>query len=136
MLPVTRNQSTFISEYSAPKIELLDLNKFKSQRNINLNRTIEARLAELKDEYNGLVDLHEWNRFVDTFECRIECIMGQKYYLYETDEQKRFLSIISPEEFTLVPGKCLGITELNSNGYYIKLACYVEENMAHLGKND
>jgi len=114
-----RASSSYIAEYSAPKIELADLGKFQQVRHLNLNKKIETRLEEIKTEYDALVSLHEWNNFVDSFECRIECIMGQDYYLYETEEGKKFLSIIEPESFT-IKYKFHGTTRLNSFGFFEK----------------
>ena len=115
-----RASSSYIAEYSAPKIELADLGKFQQVRHLNLNKKIETRLEEIKTEYDALVSLHEWNSFVDSFECRIECIMGQDYYLYETEEGKKFLSIIEPESFT-IKYKFHGTTRLNSFGFFEKV---------------
>ena len=115
-----RASSSYIAEYSAPKIELADLGKFQQVRHLNLNKKIETRLEEIKTEYDALVSLHEWNSFVDSFECRIECIIGQDYYLYETEEGKKFLSIIEPESFT-IKYKYHGTTRLNSFGFFEKV---------------
>jgi len=115
-----RASCSYIAEYSAPKIELADLGKFQQVRHLNLNKKIETRLEEIKAEYDALVSLHEWNSFVDTFECRIECIIGQDYYLYETEEGKKFLSIIEPESFT-IKYKFHGTTRLNSFGFFEKV---------------
>jgi hypothetical protein len=115
-----RASSSYIAEYSAPKIELADLGKLQQVRHLNLNKKIETRLEEIKTEYDALVSLHEWNTFVDSFECRIECIIGQDYYLYETEEGKKFLSIIEPESFT-IKYKFHGITRLNSFGFFEKV---------------
>jgi len=112
-----RASSSYIAEYSAPKIELADLNGLQQLRHLNLNKKIQTRLQELHNEYNSLVALNDWNNFVDSFECRIECVIGQEYYLYETDEGRRFLSIIHPDDFTF-KYKCLGTTKLNSNGFF------------------
>ena len=115
-----RASSSYIAEYSAPKIELADLGKLQQVRHLNLNKKIETRLEEIKTEYDALVSLHEWNTFVDSFECRIECIIGQDYYLYETEEGKKFLSIIEPENFT-IKYKFHGTTRLNSFGFFEKV---------------
>ena len=115
-----RASSLYIAEYSAPKIELADLGKLQQVRHLNLNKKIETRLEEIKAEYDALVSLQKWNNFVDSFECRIECIIGQDYYLYETDEGKKFLSIIEPESFT-IKYKFHGTTRLNSFGFFEKV---------------
>ena len=114
-----RASSSYIAEYSAPKIELADLGKLQQFRHLNLNKKIETRLEENKVEYDAIVALHEWNSFVDSFDCRIECIIGQDYYLYETDQGRKFLSIIHPDDFT-IKYKCHGATRLNSFGFFEK----------------
>ena len=40
-----RASSSYIAEYSAPKIELADLGKFQQVRHLNLNKKIETRLS-------------------------------------------------------------------------------------------
>jgi hypothetical protein len=115
-----RASSSYIAEYSAPKIQLADLDKLQGLRHLNLNKKIDTRLQELKAEYDNLVALNDWNNFVDSFECRIECVIGQEYYLYETEEGRRFLSIIEPESFT-IKYKFHGTTRLNSFGFFEKV---------------
>jgi hypothetical protein len=115
-----RASSSYIAEYSAPKIQLADLDKLQGLRHLNLNKKIDTRLQELKAEYDNLVTLNDWNNFVDSFECRIECVIGQEYYLYETEEGRRFLSIIEPESFT-IKYKFHGTTRLNSFGFFEKV---------------
>ena len=115
-----RASSSYIAEYSAPKIELADLGKLQQVRHLNLNKKIETRLEEIKAEYDALVSLQKWNNFVDSFECRIECIIGQDYYLYETEEGRKFLSIIEPESFT-IKYKFHGTTRVNSFGFFEKV---------------
>jgi len=114
-----RNQKSYIAEYSAPKIILPELEKCENNRQVNLSHKIKTRLEELKTEYNNLVSLFEWNKFVESFEIRTETIVGQIYYLYERDDGSKFLSLISPKDF-FVKYKFHGATIINSEGYFVR----------------
>jgi len=50
-----RASSSHIAEYSAPKIELADLDKLQQVRHSNINKKIETRLQEIKAEYDWIL---------------------------------------------------------------------------------
>jgi hypothetical protein len=114
-----RNQKSYIAEYSAPKIILPELEKCENNRQVSLAHKIKTRIEELSKEYKELIELYEWNKFVEGFEIRIETVVGQIYYLYERDNGSRFLSLISPDNF-FVKYKFHGSTTINSEGYFVK----------------
>lgn len=123
-----RASSSYIAEYSAPKIVLADLDKLQQLRHLNLNKKIETKLQEIKKEYDELVALNDWNNFVDTFECRVECEVGQVYYLYEDTSEdtkqfypngRKFISIVHPNEFK-IKYKYHGASKINSFGFFEK----------------
>lgn len=114
-----RNQKSFLSEYSAPKIELPDLLKCTTLRRANLQKKILSKFQELKTEYDSLVQLHEWNAYVETFECRMETVVGQTYYLYQ-DGERKFMSLIAPEDFT-IKYEFKGAVRVHSDGYFEKV---------------
>jgi hypothetical protein len=53
---------------------------------------------------------------VDSFNIGFEPVIGKTYYLYESST--KFISILSPAEFKK---KCVGVTKLNSDGYWEKI---------------
>lgn len=114
-----RNQKSYIAEYSAPKIILPQLEKCENNRQVNLAHKIQTRIEELSQEYKSLIELYEWNKFVESFEIRLETVVGQIYYLYERDDGSKFLSLISPDDF-FVKYKFHGSTTINSEGYFVE----------------
>lgn len=115
-----RNQKNYIAEYSAPKIILPQLEKCENNRQVSLAHKIQTKIEELSQEYKGLIELYEWNKFVESFEIRLETVVGQIYYLYERDDGSRFLSLISPDDF-FVKYKFHGSTIVNSEGYFCRI---------------
>jgi Protein of unknown function (DUF2452) len=112
------NTSGNYLDRNAPKVDVPDLLSFKTKRDGNLSRAILTRLEEIKKEYEKLIELQKWNQYVESFSTSIEIKEGKIYFLYEKGE-RRFLSILSPEE--LNGGyKCVGKTRVSSEGYFIK----------------
>lgn len=97
-------------------IEKLDLTFVNHNRKNKLYSYATSKLEDIKNQYNEAIALWEWNEYVDTFEIGFEPVIGKTYYLYEG--VTKFVSIISPEEFKR---KCVGVTKLSSDGYWIKL---------------
>lgn len=111
-----RNQKTYIAEYSAPKIEVPNLSNFKTNKDNNLSNQIKSRMAEIKKEYDDLVKLYEFNAKIEGYEYSFVPVIGHTYYMY-TNENKKFISLISPEDFTVkyqYDGKC----RCTSGGYF------------------
>lgn len=98
-------------------IELLDLSIFQTHTKNKLNKYISTKSEELKEEYNKMVDLWEWNAFVETFSINFEPIIGETYFLYEGST--KFLSMLNPEQLKYC--KFFGKTKLISDGYWIKI---------------
>jgi hypothetical protein len=56
-------------------------------------------MEELKREYDKLVDDYNINKLVLDSEIRIEPKQGNIYHLYQREDEKRFLSILSPQDW-------------------------------------
>jgi len=114
-----RNSSNYIAEYSAPVITIPSLSSFRADKNCNLKNKITARLEDLQKEYKELVDLYEYNGFIDSFSYSFIPVQGQIYYLYN-NQGHRFLSLINPDDF-VVKYEYLGSCRYNGLGYFEKI---------------
>lgn len=115
-----RNEQSFLMEIAGPKIEVPDLLRFETARNHSLSNKILSRLKDLEREYNELVELQRWNRFVEEFQISFQTRLNQDYYLYESSGGRKFLSLIAPSE---MGGSYVfhGRTRLHSEGYFVKV---------------
>lgn len=96
-------------------IEVLDLSVFQMNRSVKLDHYIKAKSEDLQKQYKEMVELWEWNNYVDQFKVNFEPVIGKTYYLYEGTT--RFISILSPIE--LKTCKFLGSVTLCSDGYWV-----------------
>ena len=58
--------------------------------------TITARAEEIKEDYDDLTELAKDTEFVNAIEKRFEVQVGKDYYVYESKQSGKFLSIIEP----------------------------------------
>jgi hypothetical protein len=98
-------------------IEKIDLSVIDTNRKSKLYNYASAKMEDIKRQYEETIALWEWNEFVDSFKIGFEPVVGKIYYMYESST--KFISILSPAEFKR---ECVGITKLNSDGYWEKLS--------------
>ena len=60
--------------------------------------TITARAEEIKEDYDDLAQLAKDTEFVNAIEKRFEVQVGKDYYVYESPQSGKFLSIIEPHD--------------------------------------
>tara|TARA_X000000368_G_scaffold227477_1_gene179573 strand:- start:1484 stop:1861 length:378 start_codon:yes stop_codon:yes gene_type:complete len=77
----------------------------------------QKKLLEIKASYDLLTKELEWNELIYNSKYNFKPIIGEKYYLYNSDK-KNFLSIIKPSEWNL---KCIGAFKLRSNNIWEKI---------------
>lgn len=98
-------------------IQKLDLTVFQNKHQNALNKYVSAKVLEIQEDYNKLLNLYKWNEYVMQFKVNFEPIVGKTYYLYEASSL--FVSLLAPQELTTC--KCLGSTKLIAEGYWIKI---------------
>ena len=81
----------------SPKIIPNDLSTFKSRGISQVERELQQKLVEIREEYIEVVDHYNWNKLVYESEINFEPVIGNIYYLYNL-RGKNTLSMIGPEE--------------------------------------
>lgn len=95
----------------SPKIIPNDLTNFKSRGISKVERELEQKLIEMREQYIRTIDQFNWNKLLYEADLNFEPVIGQLYYLYKIRGQHT-LSMIPPEEW-IYPS--LGTFRLNAD---------------------
>ena len=82
----------------SPPIIPNDLSSFKSRGISEVQRDLQQKLRELREQYLACIDHFNWNKLVYEASIQFEPVVGQTYYLYEMPRGNA-LSMISPREW-------------------------------------
>jgi hypothetical protein len=93
----------------SPPIVPNDLSSFKSRGISEVQRDLQQKLRELREEYLRAIDHFNWNKLVYEASIQFEPVVGQTYHLYAM-RQGHVLSMIAPHEW---PMKHLATVRLN-----------------------
>jgi hypothetical protein len=93
----------------SPPIVPNDLTSFKTRGISEVERDLQQKLTEIREQYLKTIDHFNWNKLVYEAEIRFEPIVGGVYHLYEM-RQGRALSMIAPDQW---PHKHLATVRLN-----------------------
>jgi len=108
----------YATSVGAPAIHVEDVDLWK-QRGVNkVNKQIQTKFNELKDEYQRLVEEYKWNELVYTAKFSFEPVIGETYHLYVGKDGGVFLSLIGPNEWGR---EHIGSFRLNSQQKWIKI---------------
>jgi hypothetical protein len=105
------------SNIGAPSIKIDNVGGWKKSNVFKVNKELNTRFEELKNQYQRLIEEYEWNQLVYSAHYNFEPIIGETYHLYRNND-KIFLSLIKPEEWKL---EYLGSFKLDSNNKWNKL---------------
>jgi hypothetical protein len=93
----------------SPPIIPNDLTSFKSRGISEVQRDLQQKLMEIREEYLRAIDHFNWNKLVYESEIRFEPVVGGVYHLYQM-RTGRALSMISPDQW---PHRHLATLRLN-----------------------
>ena len=83
----------------SPKIIPTDLSSFKSRGISEVERELQQKLTEIREEYLAAIDHFNWNKLIYEADIHFEPIVGQVYHLYEVRGRK-LLSMIAPGQWS------------------------------------
>jgi len=99
----------------SPPIIPNDLTSFKTRGITEVQRDLQQKLTEIREEYLRVIDHFNWNKLVYESEIRFEPVVGGTYYLYAM-RTGRALSMISPEQW---PHRHLATLRLNMDRQWL-----------------
>jgi hypothetical protein len=85
------------------------LSSFKSRGISEVQRDLQQKLRELREEYLRAIDHFNWNKLVYEASIQFEPVVGQTYHLYAMS-RGNVLSMIAPHEW---PMRHLATVRLN-----------------------
>lgn len=94
----TASLKPYATDVGAPAISTTDTVAWKNRNIHAVNKQINAKYAELKAEYDAMIEQFEYNNLVYSAKFNFEPVIGYIYHLYRNKNQEAFLSVIAPEE--------------------------------------
>ncbi|MEM1085465.1 MAG: DUF2452 domain-containing protein [Verrucomicrobiota bacterium] len=98
--PTSRSFLPYPVSTLSPPIVPTDLSSFKARGISEVERDLQQKLVEIREEYLAAIDHFNWNKLVYEAEISFEPVVGETYHLYET-RGRRLLSMIGPREWSM-----------------------------------
>jgi len=108
----------YATNVGAPAIRPDNIDAWKLQGVNKVNKQIETKFLELKEEYQKLIEEYQWNELVYQAKFAYEPVIGEVYHLYVGNNGGPFLSLISPNEWNK---EHIGSFKLNSEQKWVKI---------------
>jgi hypothetical protein len=82
----------------SPPIVPQDLSSFKSRGISEVERDLQEKLHEIREQYIATINHYNWNKLVYEALIQFEPVVGQCYHLYRT-RRGNLLSMIAPDQW-------------------------------------
>jgi len=106
------------SNVGAPSIRIEDVEGWKQNNALKVNKQFQTQFEELKKEYQKLIREFKYNELIYSAKYNFEPIIGEPYYLYYDKKGDIFLSLIHPTEWNY---DFIGAFKMDSNNKWDKL---------------
>lgn len=84
----------------SPRIVPTDLSSFKARGISEVERDLQQKLVELREQYLKAIDHFNWNKLVYEAQIQFEPVVGETYHLYQAGG-RRMLSMIAPDQWRM-----------------------------------
>jgi hypothetical protein len=84
----------------APQIKPTDLTPFIRAASYKVNKALQRRAQEIINQIEELQQEYKLNQEVYSAKCSFEPIVGECYHLYQSEDGSRFMSLISPSQWS------------------------------------
>ena len=118
---VDRYSKTYPTEIGSQPFRPDEIELFKLDKTNNLKHYYVSKFDELKKEYNKLMEDIQINETIYQAKYTFQPTVGQNYYLYLNDDDEKFLSIISPNEWGRRKFEYLGTFQLQTDGRWFEI---------------
>ena len=110
------------TEPSFPAITITDTTQYDNHQIQKATNYIQTKAQQIKEQYNELVDLAKDTEMLSAFEKRYEPMTGVDYWVYESKQSGKFISIVQPEEWTprTQPDDYHGHFQLSPDGTWVR----------------
>ncbi|MFD2255194.1 DUF2452 domain-containing protein [Luteolibacter algae] len=82
----------------SPRIIPSDLSSFKSRGISQVERELQQKLSEIREQYLAAIDHFNWNKLIYEADINFEPIVGETYHLYEV-RGRNLVSMIDPGQW-------------------------------------
>ena len=106
------------SNIGAPAIHIDNVDGWKQNIALKVNKQFQTKFEELKENYQQLIEEFKWNDLVYSAKYSFEPIIGETYHLYYNKQDDIFLSLINPTEWSY---ECIGSFKLDSKHKWNKI---------------
>lgn len=89
----------YASNLSGPKIEVEDIDLFRQKGTHKIQKIFKSEFEQIFDKYNKLIEEVNLNNMIYNSTYSFEPVVGYIYHLYYGNNGKKFLSLISPDEW-------------------------------------
>ena len=79
--------------------KVYELDDWKPEQGVQVKKYFNEKFKELKDSYEKLLSDFNWNKLIFESDISFTPIIGKVYHLYEKENGKKFMSLISPSDW-------------------------------------